>query len=250
VLGRATGNSDTQDSPRPGLGGSHHLPPYSILCASPWGPYPNGFLSQDSQVGVPKLQQLGLLWLWRRITSCANLRLRRDLKQSCSPRQELFNGMWHVAWTEGNLVDSWLLVVGSQTANLTPGLSFGHNLCYKCPNEQCKPILGIYTSITFQWYKELFEVRSFDPWNRALKIWESFRDSNSQHGSSLVSVKVHSLTLFCTPGSMWSDSRISFLVRNLATPCLGHEPRARVATTTTLAIMCKKLFLGHHVHYK
>ncbi len=43
VLGRATGNTDTQDSPRLGLGGSHHLPPYSILCTSPWGPHPNGF---------------------------------------------------------------------------------------------------------------------------------------------------------------------------------------------------------------
>ncbi len=28
---------DTQDSPWPGLGGSHHLPPYSILCSSPHG---------------------------------------------------------------------------------------------------------------------------------------------------------------------------------------------------------------------
>ncbi len=43
VLGRATGNTDTQDSPWPGLGGSHHLPPYSILCTSPRGLHPNGF---------------------------------------------------------------------------------------------------------------------------------------------------------------------------------------------------------------
>jgi len=35
VLGRAASNSDSQDSPRPGLGGSHHLPPYIIFCASP-----------------------------------------------------------------------------------------------------------------------------------------------------------------------------------------------------------------------
>jgi hypothetical protein len=49
VLGRATGNPDTQDSPRPGLGGSHHLPPYNILYTSPRGPHPNGFLSWDSQ---------------------------------------------------------------------------------------------------------------------------------------------------------------------------------------------------------
>jgi hypothetical protein len=67
-----------------------------------------------------------------------------------SPHQELSNDMSHVACTQGNRVDSRLLVVGSQTANLTPGLSFAHNLCFKCPNEQCEPILDIYTSIYFQ----------------------------------------------------------------------------------------------------
>ncbi len=35
MLERATSNSDTQDSPRPGLGGSQHLPPYSILYGCP-----------------------------------------------------------------------------------------------------------------------------------------------------------------------------------------------------------------------
>jgi hypothetical protein len=148
VLGRATSNLDTQDSPRPGLGGSHHLPLYSILCASPRGPHPNGFLSQDSQVGVPKLQQLGFPWLWGHITSCADLRSQWGLKKSCSPRLDLFNGMSHVAWTQGNWVDSWLLVVWSQTINLTPGLSFGHNLCFGCSNGQWKPILDIYTLIS------------------------------------------------------------------------------------------------------
>ncbi len=33
----------------------HHSPPYSILCASPWGLHPNVIFPQDSQVGVPKL---------------------------------------------------------------------------------------------------------------------------------------------------------------------------------------------------
>ncbi len=60
VLGRATGNMDTRDSPRPGLGGSHHHPPYSILCGWPLSPHPNGVLSCDSQVGVSKLPELGL----------------------------------------------------------------------------------------------------------------------------------------------------------------------------------------------
>ncbi len=43
VLGRVTGNTDTLDSPRLGLGRSHHLPPYSILCGLPRSLHPNGF---------------------------------------------------------------------------------------------------------------------------------------------------------------------------------------------------------------
>ncbi len=42
---------------------------------------------------------------------------------------------------------------------------------------------------------------SFDAYNHALKIQESFWDFNSQHGSSLGSVRVHSLTLFALPGA-------------------------------------------------
>jgi len=43
VLGQATGNTDTLDSSRPELGGSHHLPPYSIFYGWPRRPHPNGF---------------------------------------------------------------------------------------------------------------------------------------------------------------------------------------------------------------
>jgi hypothetical protein len=42
---------------------------------------------------------------------------------------------------------------------------------------------------------------SFDPCNHALKIRESIWDSNSQHGISLVSVRVNSLTLFALLGA-------------------------------------------------
>jgi len=35
---------DSLDSSEPGLEGSHHLPPYSILCVAPWHPHSNGFL--------------------------------------------------------------------------------------------------------------------------------------------------------------------------------------------------------------
>jgi len=95
---------------------------------------------------------------------------------------------------QGSRVDSQLLVVGSQIANLTPNLSFGHNLCFKCPNGSCELILGIFVSINFQWYKEFFNLLSFDPWNYFLKIQESIGTSNSQSESSFGGVKVHSFT--------------------------------------------------------
>jgi hypothetical protein len=154
VLRRATGNTDTQDSPRPGLGGSHHLPPYNILCSSPRRLHPNGYFSRDSRVGVPKSRQMGLPGLWSPITLRADLGLRCGLKQSCRSRQDLFNGMSHVLCSQVFWVDSRLLVVGSQNwqtpGNSTPDPSFGHNLCFRCPNEQCKPILDIYASRAFQ----------------------------------------------------------------------------------------------------
>ncbi len=46
VLGQATGNTDTQDSPWPKLAGSHHLPPYSILCSLRRSLHPNDYFSE------------------------------------------------------------------------------------------------------------------------------------------------------------------------------------------------------------
>ncbi len=56
-VGTSHEHLDSLDSPRPGLGGNHHLPPYSILCSSPPRLHPNGSFSRDSQVGVPKLSR-------------------------------------------------------------------------------------------------------------------------------------------------------------------------------------------------
>ncbi len=137
------GNTNTQDSPRPELGGSHHLPPYNIFCTSPRGLHPNGFLSRDSQMGVPKSPKLGLPRLRSPITLQANLRSRCSLKQKCSSHQDLSNDMSHAICRQVNWVDSRLFLVGSQTDNLTPGPSFGHNLYFRCPNEQCELILNI-----------------------------------------------------------------------------------------------------------
>jgi hypothetical protein len=87
--------------------------------------------------GTPKWESRN----WEPIILSANLGLRWGLKKSCSLRRKLFNDMLHATYTQGNWVDSRLLMVWNQSANLTPDLSFGYNLCFRCPNGSCKPIL-------------------------------------------------------------------------------------------------------------
>jgi hypothetical protein len=151
----------------PDLGEAHHLPPYSILCVAPPRPRPNGFFSRDSQSGVSKLSRFGLSGLWAFITSRTDLRLGQG------------RGLSHSTCTHRDRVDSRLFVVGNQTASLTPGPSFDHNLCCICPNRSCKAISDIYTSRPFQRYKKHLKVRCFDPCNRAVKLWESRRVPSS-----------------------------------------------------------------------
>jgi len=170
---------DSFDSPRPGLGGSHHLPPYNILCVALPHPYPNGSFSRDSQSGVSKLSRFGLPRLWEPVTPDSDLGLGQGLKQSCSSPQELFNGVLHSVCTHRGRVDSRLLVVGSQTTSLTPGPSFDHNLWYRCPNGLCEAIFDIYTSRPFQQYKEHLNARCFALYCWALKLRESWRTPSS-----------------------------------------------------------------------
>jgi hypothetical protein len=129
---------------------SHHLPPYSILCVTPWHPHPNGFFSRDSQSEVSKLSRFGLPGLWAFITFRPKLGLGRDLNQSYSSPQELSNNVSHFTCTHRDQADPRLLVVESQIASLIPGPSFNHNLCCRYPNGSCEAILDIYTSRPFQ----------------------------------------------------------------------------------------------------
>ncbi len=55
------------------------------------------------------------------------------------------------------------------------------------------------------------------------------RKSNFQCGRSLRNVGVHSLTLSYTPESMKCDSWALILAHTFASPCFGHEPKAKVA---------------------
>jgi len=247
VLGPTTGNTDTQDSPRPGLGGSHHLPPYSILCTSLRRLHPNGFFSRDSQVGVPKLSRVGVLKLWELISPDCKVRSRQSLRQSCSSRRELSNCMSHSRIWCREEIDSRLLVVGSQIGSLTPAPSFGHNLCFRCLNEQCELILDIYVSRSFQWYKERHKPLSFDPSNHSLTFRESTETPSPKVGVALgvwVFTPSHFLTLpgvcdvtpqlplglhLCNAFAL-TPELLSSWPAPLQLLCLGREPKASVAT--------------------
>jgi hypothetical protein len=69
---------------------------------------------------------------------------------------------------------------------------------------------------------------SFGPSNCTMKIRKSIWDSNSQHGSSLVSVKVHSLTLFALSGACDVTPGSFSWPATLQPPWLDYEPKVRV----------------------
>jgi hypothetical protein len=75
----------------------------------------------------------------------------------------------------------WSIVIDK----LTPDPSFGHTLCFKCPNGSWKPILDIYIPKDFQWYKKHLNPMGFDPCNCPLKIWESIRTPTPKVGIHL-----------------------------------------------------------------
>jgi len=144
--------------------------------------------------------------------------------------------MSHAPCSQVNRVDSRFFMVESQTGSLTLGLSFSHNLCFRCPNEQCKPILDIYVPRAIQWYKERHNPLSFDPYNRSLKFWKSIGTPSPKVGVALGVwrfIPSYLFTFSHTPGSvMWLPSFFlahtfaaslpwlpgSFLACNLVTP--------------------------------
>jgi hypothetical protein len=127
---------------------------------------------------VPKIVPKTVPGLWELITSDCEVWSQRGLNQTCSPRRDLFNDVSHSQFGGRKEVDSILLVVGSQTASLTPGPSFAHNLGYRCSNDQCEAIFYIYASRPFQWHQEHLNARCFGPYCWALNIRESRRTPN------------------------------------------------------------------------
>jgi hypothetical protein len=135
--------------------------------------------------GTPKVKSrncpdFGLPGLWDIIASRPDLWSGRDMTHTCSPLWELSNAVLYSPSARRERVDSRLLVVGNQTASLTPGPSFAHNLGCRCPNDQCEAILDIYASRPLQWHQEHPKARCFSTCCRALNIRESRRTPSPQ----------------------------------------------------------------------
>jgi hypothetical protein len=219
-------------------------------------------------MGVLKSHQRELSQLWSTINLRVDLRWKCGLKQSCSFRQGLSNGMWHIICSQVNWVDSWLFLVESETGTLTPGPSFGHNLCFRCLNEQCEPILNIHVPRAFQWYKKRHKPLIFDPSNRSLKFRESIGTPLGLHLPKCelpwewvwVFIPSHFFTLLgvcdvthelpfgphpCNAFAL-TLGLPSFWPTTLQPLCLGQEPKARVATCVlfflTVTIRCYAQF--------
>jgi len=82
----------------------------------------------------------------------------------------------------------------------------------------------------FQWYKELFNPMSFDPWNTFLKIWNSIGILTPKVGVHLGVcgfIPSHSQECKC-------DSWVEFAAHTF--PCLYHgcEPKPKVMTKSIL----------------
>jgi len=135
--------------------------------------------------------------------------------------------MSHAICTHENWVDSWLLMVRSQIINWTPGLSFGHNLCFRCPNGWYELILDIYVPKAFHWYKKLFKKLSFDPYNCLLKIQESIRIPTLKV-ELFWGVRAHSLTPSHILGSILCDSWLLFWPATSQTLALIASPRLKL----------------------
>jgi hypothetical protein len=117
VLGQATGTLDHETHHAPDSGEATTFP-HIVFSASHRG----GYIRMAHFVGSPEMES----------QNCPGLESwdfgRPQLLAPNSDREE---------------VNSRLLVVGSQIANLIPGPSFAHNLGCRCPNGQHEAIFDI-----------------------------------------------------------------------------------------------------------
>jgi hypothetical protein len=95
-------NTDSQDSPRPRLGGSDHLRPYIILYAWPWGQHPNVIFSQDSQLGNLEIPEIGTFVILEAHNVLYKPLIEVKFEEICGPCQDFPNDMWHATFIQVN----------------------------------------------------------------------------------------------------------------------------------------------------
>ncbi len=148
MLGQATGNSDSYDSPWFGLGEATTFP--LILYSMPlheghiemvFCPRTPKWESRNSQLGIP-----------------ATLRAHNSL---CRPLIEmrseakLYSSLrafqWYVAChLHARKMGRFPIFSGRESNYQLDSRPFFHNLCFRCPNGSCEPILDIYVPRAFQ----------------------------------------------------------------------------------------------------
>jgi hypothetical protein len=183
VLGQATGTLDHKTHHGPDSGEATTFPHIVFSATLCWDYIQMALFPRTPKLeswNCPETVPFGVLGLWELITPDCQVWLQQGLNQSCSPCRDLSNDILHSQFGGREEVDLRLLMVGSQTANLTPSPSFAHNLGCRCPNGQCEAIFDIYASRTFQWNQEHLNARCFGPFCRALNIRESRRTPSPQ----------------------------------------------------------------------
>ncbi len=73
--------------------------------------------------------------------------------------------------------------------------------------------------------------------------------TNSQHGSSLGSVRVHSLTLFALPGACDMTLGSTYKPATLQPPCLGREPRLGLRHYSSRTLLFLHVIFVTHFKY-
>jgi hypothetical protein len=90
----------------------------------------------------------------------------------------------------------------------------------------------------------------FDPCNCALKIWKSIWDFNSYNGSSLGSVKVHSLTLFTLSGACDVTPRSPSWFATLQPLALVASPKLELQQAWSMILVVRPIFEIPQVGYE
>ncbi len=87
--------TNSKDSSWPRLGGSHHLPPYSIFCYQPRGLHPNVIFSQDSQVESPEISKIGTFGTLKSHNFLCTPLIEIRSEAKLQPLSRYSHNMWH-----------------------------------------------------------------------------------------------------------------------------------------------------------